>query len=326
MGDLSEDERVRLEEAFFADDSKFESLELAEEELIDAYVHHELSPEEQRQLKAKIQASKRLVARVNFARILTEKANSFVSKKTEDSIQAATLAGSPAAKQKDRWWTEFFARQPSWGMAMAACGLFILVAGIVLVSGWLRLRNESERLAAERTAVQRQKEELEKLSSEQRSEAEQLNAQLQRAQDQRTEDLKLIEELQQANKFQGKQTKESFLSSFATVFLTPGSLRSSGEQPKLTIGPGAQTARLQLALEKNDYPAYNATIKNANGTVVFHKNGLKPHHGGSRLQLLLSLPAKTLPPDDYIVHVDGVTASGQVETVNDYAFRVTTQK
>src|SRR5207248_209162 len=101
----------------------------------------------------KIQASKRLVARVNFARILTEKANSFVPKKTEDSIQAATLAGSPAAKQKDRWWTEFFARQPSWAMAMAACGLFILVAGIVLVSGWLRLRNESERLAAERTAV-----------------------------------------------------------------------------------------------------------------------------------------------------------------------------
>lgn len=206
---------------------------------------------------------------------------------------------------------------------MAVCAVLVLVVGIVLVSGWLRLRSESERLASERAALQRQKEELDKLSGQQLTRTEQLNAELQRERDQRAEDLKLIEELQRAGKLKEPTNRSPVLSTFAAVFLTPGSLRSGGGgRRELAIGPGTTTARLQLALEKNDYPNYSAEIKTADGTVVFRKDGLKPHNGGSGQQLLLSLPSRRLAPGDYNAHVDGVTASGQVESVNDYAFRV----
>lgn len=326
LGDLSEDEKTRMEEAFFADDSKFEAVEVAEDELIDAYVRNELSPEEQLQFKAKIQTSLRLMGRVNFAQILAEKANSSLSTEVEGSNQPVLSPASPAAKPKTPWWKGFFAQQPAWRMMIAACGLFIVVAGVVLVSGRLYLRHESERLAAERAAYQHQREQLEKLSTEQRTRAEQLAAELQRAQDQRAQDLKSIEELQQALKLKEAGTRQSLLGTLATVFLTPGSVRSSGTgQPELVVGPETKLARLQLALEKNDYPTYNATIKTADEAEVFRKNGLKSLNTPSGPQLRLSLPSQRLTPNNYIVHVDGVTASGQVESVNDYAFRVKTK-
>jgi len=190
----------------------------------------------------------------------------------------------------------------------------------------LRLRSESGRLASEQTALQRQKEELDKLSAEQRTKTEQLNAELQQERAQRAEDLKFIEELEQANKPKETQARQLPLSTFATVFLTPGSLRSGGSQSELTIGAGTTTARIQVALQKKEYPNYNAEIKTADGTTVFRKNGLKPISTQSGPQLLLSLPSQRLPPDNYIVHVDGVTASGQVESVDDYVFRVRSSK
>jgi hypothetical protein len=323
LGNLSEDEKTRIEEAFFADDSKFEALEVAEDELIDSYVRNQLSPEEQRQFKAKVQTSSRLLGRVNFARILAEKANSSLPKALKSSDQFVPLRALPAAKTKTRWWKRFFVQQPAWGLMTAACGLAFLV-GVVLVSGWLHLRHESERLAAERAAYRQQKEELEKLSTEQRTRAEQLTTELQQAQNQRVQDRKSIEELQQALKLKETATGKSLLETFATVFLIPGSVRSGGAgQRELVVGPETKLARLQLALEKNDYATYNATIQTADGSVVFRKNGLKPHNMPSGPQLLLSLPSRRLNPNNnYIVQVDGLTATGQVESVNDYVFRV----
>jgi len=131
LGDLSEDEKARMEEAFFADDSKFEAVELAEDELIDAYVRNALSPEEQRQFKTKLLTSPRLVERVNFARTLVAKADSLLSAEAEGSIEPAPPVSSPTAKPKTRWWAGVFAPQPAWRMAIAACAVLIFVAGIV---------------------------------------------------------------------------------------------------------------------------------------------------------------------------------------------------
>jgi hypothetical protein len=271
-------------------------------------------------------ASPRLVERVNFARALAEKAHSVLSPEAEEWIEREVSVSSPMAKPKPLWWGGFIAHQPPWGMAMAACAIFVLVGGIALFSGWSRLRSESERLSSEQAALQRQKEELDKLSVEQRTRTEQLSAELQRERDQRAEDLKLIEELQRANKLKETQPQQSILTRFATVLLTPGSLRSGGRQSVLPLGPATTTARVQVALQKNDYPKYNAEIKTPDGSVVFHKDGLKPHLTGSGPQLLLYVPTRSLSPNDYLVHVDGVTAAGQVESVDDYALPVRIEK
>ncbi len=72
LGDLSEQEKVTIEESYFADDNSFGELEIIEDELVDAYVHDELPAAERQQFEKLLQSSARLSGRVQFARILSQ--------------------------------------------------------------------------------------------------------------------------------------------------------------------------------------------------------------------------------------------------------------
>ena len=321
LGGFSEDEKTRMEDAFFADDAKFEAIELAEDELIDAYVRKELSSEELRQFKAKVLISPRLLERVRFATTLAEKAASFQTSGAEAPFKETP---TPAAETTPRGWKGFFAQRPAYGMAMAACVLLILVAGALLISGWLRLRSESERLAGERAALQRQKVELDEQSAAQQAKIDELNAQAQRQQDPRVKEPKTTDVSQLPDK-QPINSRPS-AAAFATVVLSSSGVRSSdGNHAQLVIGPHTTIAQLRISLNKIDYPSYNATIRTADDVVIVSKNNLRPYKTQFGQQLLLSVPSQTLPSDDYTVLVEGVTASGQIESVADYAFRVLKQ-
>jgi hypothetical protein len=323
LGDLSEDEKTRMEEAFFADDSKFEAVELAEDDLIDAYIRKELSPEELRRFKAKVLRSPRLLERVNFATALSEKADSFRAQEAEAPLEQAP---APAVETTPRWWKGFFAQQPAFGMAMTACVLFVLVAGALLISGWLRLRSEFEQLANERASLQRQKEELDKQLAAQRAKIDEQDAQAQRERDQRAQDAESIEQ-GGTDKLRESTNRQPSAITVATVLLTSGSLRSGDAgKPKVVIGPQAISAQLRIRLDKNEYPIYNAIVKTLDEVEVFRQPRLKPQNTRSGPQLLLSVPAQKLRPNDYTVEVEGVTPSGVTELVADYSFRVLKQK
>lgn len=73
LGSLSEEERARLEEKYFSDDTAFEEMQIAEEELIDQYVRAELSNEDRARFAAMVARSPRLAERVEFARVWKDK-------------------------------------------------------------------------------------------------------------------------------------------------------------------------------------------------------------------------------------------------------------
>ena len=308
LGDLSEDEKTRMEEAYFADDAKFEELELAEEELIDAYVRQELSPEEEEQFKARLMQSPRLVERVNFAQALAEKADStlpdadFVERDfveqdlVERDLVEPPIFVSPATQPTPGWWARLFSK-PAFQAAFATSVVLLLVGGVTLSYSWLQLRRESERLASERTELQRQKDELQKRSTEQQGSIEQLTADLQRAREQQTQDqpqikqaqdqpqIKPAQDQQQITQAQDQQRSKPELPSkpkeraqplFAAVsslVLTPGSLRSGGSDQVLKIGPNTSVAELKLQLEENDYRRYRVIVENVDdGKIVFDRS------------------------------------------------------
>jgi hypothetical protein len=314
-----------MEEAFFADDSKFAELEVAEDELIDAYVREDLSSEEQRQFVSKLRNSRRLIERVHFARALAERAPHSVAPQHEGSIQTDSSIRQHAPKTEVRWWEGVFGQQPALRVAFAACVVVILVGGLILVTGWLRLRSESERINSERAALRQQVEALDQQLSDQQARTDQLTANLQRERDQRAEDKKLIEKLLRGL---GRETRvQSILAAAASILLRPGSLRSAGDRPELALGPNTSTAQLKLALENNNYRRYSVTIRTADGDVVYRQKRLRTHKSGSGELLIFSMPARLLSPgDDYGVSANGVTSSGTVEPVSDYAFRVTAKK
>lgn len=312
LGDLSEDERARMEGAFFTDDSKFEAMRIAEDELVDAYVRNELSSAEQLQFEKNLLSSPRISERVNFARTLAEKINSAQSPDAEVSIEPVPSITSPRTESKTPWWKRTLFTQPAFSMAMAV--ILVLVAGFVLISGW-RLKNESNRIANEQAALQRRQEELDRQSREQRSQSDQRAAELQRARDQLAQDQKRFEDFKRTS----ETGQRSTLGSIVPFLLTPGGSRGSGEGHDFVIGPEASTAKLELALERNDYARYSVTIENAEEKPVISKSGLKTRNGTS---LTLMVPTKMLRPDNYIVTVKGINASGTSEPVANYQFRV----
>jgi len=302
LGELSESEKDRLEAELFADDSKLVDFELAEDELVDAYVRGELSADERRQFEAKLSNSPRLVERVNFARVFAEKVDS-----TLDEVSVTNPASGS--------WLRFFTLHPAWGTTAAAFGLIILAAGVVLFIVGLRLREQSRQLAAERSMLQRQREALDKSSSEQQAGIEQALTEAQRERDRLTEAITSIEE---------STSPATAVAAFATVFLSPGATRAQGRESTLVVRQETRTAQLKIALERNDYPTYQATIRRvADDKALVRRRGLKARKVNSSDLLVLFVPVSLIPPPhDYTLRVDGITSTGAIEDVEDYSFRV----
>ena len=71
LGLLPEEEAARLEEGYFAEDSTFEELVLAEDDLIDEYLDERLADDERRAFEARLDQRPELAARLEARRRLT---------------------------------------------------------------------------------------------------------------------------------------------------------------------------------------------------------------------------------------------------------------
>src|SRR6476620_2826112 len=144
LGKLSDSEAALLEQRYFADDSVFDDIEIAEDELIDAYVQDRLSTEDRKQFETKFLSSKKIAERVEFARMLS---TSGFSLPVDDE---------PARKG---WWPALFAfsftPNPAIRGALAG-GVALIVLGIPGSLVWMQLRDESRRLGIERAAIEQQ--------------------------------------------------------------------------------------------------------------------------------------------------------------------------
>ena len=71
LGKLSKGESARLEERSFVEDGVFEEIEIAEDELIDAYARGSLSSADRERFESKLLKSERVAERVEFAKLLS---------------------------------------------------------------------------------------------------------------------------------------------------------------------------------------------------------------------------------------------------------------
>lgn len=306
----------RIEAGFFADDAQFEELEIAEDELIDAYVRQELSDEEKQKFRARLMTSPRIVERVNFAQALAEKTSAQLLEPREEDPQTEPSPRKRTPESKT-WWEKFFVADKAFPRAVLACSALIVFGVVILGTGWMRLRSESIRLAAERELIERQKENLEKQSKEQQARADQQAADFQREREQLAEAQKQFEDQQHSQK------PEVGTPSFGTIFISllPGGVRGAGGDSELVLRPGTSTAVLKLGLESNDYPNYQVSVRKG-ATVVWNQIRLRPRQTRAGAVLAVSVPARLLTPGDYDVFVEGTSSTGQAEGVSNYKVRV----
>src|SRR5215216_1230742 len=284
LGKLSDAESARLEERYFVDESVFDEIEIAEDELIDAYVGGSLSSEDQKRFQNKLLKSERLGERVEFAKLLSK------------SASPRPVVHEPA---KAHWWDRLFYfsfQNPALRGAVVA-GLFLVVLGIPALVG-IRLSNE-RRHNLERAAIEQQKQQLAQQLADQQAKTNQLAAHLQTS---KQEEDRLQRELQATKEDLARTTDQP--AAPASIFLFSSFARDPGQRAVLTVPSNASTIRLKLVLDSDDYASYQATIKSPSGTVLT-KEGLKTSRSGRARMIALEFPSRRLSSGEYVVTVSG---------------------
>jgi hypothetical protein len=108
------------------------------------------------------------------------------------------------------------------------------------------------------------------------------------------------------------------------VTLTPGlTTRSEGDDIKrISIPPDLGTLRLRLQLTGDDYPSYRATLVRDGQSKVWTGDHLPALNDAGTKLISADIPARYLTPGDYQIKLAGQPATGSLEDVASYRFRV----
>lgn len=306
---LSDEKSAQMEERYFSDDAEFEEFEVAEEELIDRYVRGELSHSERNQLETTIAASPRLRERVQFARVWKDK----LVTATEQATVSSRIESQKIERRRTTWWSSLFgvsaeSRAPRWAVAFGV--LLLLIGGTAFVFSWLKGREEARQLAAQQ-AEQRQRE-IDKQTAAPGSPGDQIA----------TQSPQPSPNVNATAPGPTEDQNSSTRKSFVAVTLSPGVTRSEGPSNDLRIALGTREVRFTLNLRDQDYVAYRAGIHPVGRANVFSSGFVTPRRMRSGAILTINVPARRLRPGDYGIGLEGRTATGTVESVDDYSFRV----
>jgi hypothetical protein len=313
LGDLAEQEQVKLEERLFSDDDLFKLLQVAEDELMEDYLQGSLSGQENRNFETHFLAAPERRQKLRFATAL----NRYVSK---TAVREPSVSTAPAPEPISFWQSimAFFSFQnPVLGLSAVAALIIALVGVGLLYRETNRLREQLEQARMERGDTEQQKQ-LEGRLFEQRARSEKLARQLEQEQNRRTE---LEQELA---KIRPPKTIEEPAGgpNIISFFLLPGLVRDAGEVTRLKIPAGTEQVQLELDLEQDDYKIYSAQIRSDEDAEVWKRDNLKSHKAGTGKAIAIKLPAKLFTAKGYRVILSGATDNGNYEKVGTYYFAV----
>ncbi|HEY7546904.1 MAG TPA: hypothetical protein VID27_18575 [Blastocatellia bacterium] len=289
LGQLSEEEQQQVERRYFGDDDFYEQLEAVEDDLVDAYVRGRLSPPERQQFEQHFLPFEDRREKVEFAR----QWRTFV----------AGNRAKPAEKAKPRWLNFFHSRLVL--IPLAASLVLALGAGL-LAFQLARLNRQIERMREERGAQEKTAQELhEQVADEQRRSQQ------------------LLEELQnERSKREVKDRPSPSLPVIASFLLSPGLSRGAGEGGKFAVPVEATEVRLQVLFKVGDYSVYAAEVETVEGRRVWSQRALKARARGEDRSVIVTVPARLLRDEDYILTLKGITPAGEMKDVSEYSFRI----
>jgi hypothetical protein len=290
LGEVTEEEQLRLEEQVFNDDEGYQQLLALEDELKYEYAQGGLTPGQRKSFEQRFMTSAQDRQKVELAGAVLAKAYE-VRAETERALL-------PAREEKVAWWRAlgnlFTVRSPGMQFAFGAASMVLLVGGSWFMFRTVQLQDRIAVLEAERRSVGQQ-------TAADRTQQERLHQEL-AAQQKRVGDLE--------KQLSDRSTAPSFLS----FVLAPGLVRDA-EGPKRLVVPGdVGEARLQLDVKgKGVYKGYRAELQTLEGAQLWSQDVPRP---------AVAVPARFLAAGDYVVVLKGITAQGELEPVGEYYFEV----
>ena len=201
-------------------------------------------------------------------------------------------------------------RPPKWAIAFSG---LLIVALIGLFVGWLVLRQDSKRLAAQEAQLQQRQRELDKQLADLKAQQDQIAGQASVT----------PTPVESSSPPKQSQTPESPVGRpVVALSLFPGGTRSQGTSHDVRILPGTKEVHLNLRLRDASYTSYQVTIRSVDGSGGFSVDQVQPRKNNAGAVLLVRVPAGRLGVGDYLIRLNGRTSSGATEPVDDYQFRV----
>lgn len=296
LGALPEDEQWELEREFFADGALLDELSAAESELVDAYVRGQLTGDELRGFEQHYLATSRHGERVAFAGELLRAA---------DEAGASELRELPGHPRLS-WWARLLAglRAPRFALGALVAALLLLVAGAWLITQRASWRAQLNRAEEEQASQQERARALQAEITRQQERNADLNAELERRRDQP----------------QPAATAPPAQPGVLSFMLLAGV--RGGEQRTLRLAPAAASVRLLMKIERGAWQQYQVSLRPLAGGASWSPTSVKAATGRDTTTIAVVVPARRLPPGDYILTLTATDASYQTEELDRYFFRV----
>jgi hypothetical protein len=308
LGALSETDTEGLDKMSLTDGEFADQLLVVEDDLVDSYARGELSGDLLNRFTSHYLASPRNREKVKVAENLVLFADKAA---TASAISIGAISRASPAPDKTvlrkTSRTSFFSMPRlalQWGFAAAA--LIFLVAGGYLAYENLLLRREMSQTKTERTALEQREQELQRQLAAQRSadaETEQELAQVR-------ERLAQLEQKEPPD-----QTRDPKVVAFNLAPQT----RGAGQVAAISVPAETDTVAFKLEVEATGFPRYQLALKDsASGQIIWRSARLR----ATGAALRVSVPARLLKSQNYVLELSGVSAAGDAENVANYPFRV----
>jgi hypothetical protein len=320
LGALPQEEVERLDELSFTDDSFEAAVSAAEKDLVDAYVHNELTGEQLKRFTTHYLTSPLRLQKARFA-------EAFQTLMERESRASKVFSTRPVVHVTGQSRFAF----PLSMFASRSLSRWALVAAVVALVGisvWLgiqnaRLRQQAASAESQLHELQRRERELQKAGGEQlpansqetiqKSENE---ARATETQKQQSDDEQQRERLREPAK-PGQQAIASFV-------LTP-QRRNVGEVSVVTLPRDTLNVRMNLKLEPNDYRSYRVALVDPDTSQVLWRSGKLARQESNSDNVGVSLRASLLKPKTYSLHLFGTPADGPSQFMTQYSFKVVKQ-
>jgi hypothetical protein len=289
LGEVSEQERTRIELEYLKRPEALERLAAVEHELIDAYVGGELPADRRRRFEAVLLPSPAIQSRVEFARQLL-----------------AYVAGQPAPPRPS-WWQQALAAfqfRPAAQFAMATLAVVFAAAAVL---AFVQLRHARLELAR----VERERAELVARASA----PGQTPAPLQPPGGEGPAPL-------QTPPPPPGVGKPGAVPQVVTFILEPGLVRGEPSAAPAIVARETDQIRLRLRLDVQEYQSYRATVETLPGREILNRDGLHATRLNGSHVVDFTIPASSLPAGSYLVTLSGRTPAGGSTDVAVYPFAV----
>lgn len=297
LGELSELEQSALEEKYFTDPQVFNQVLETESELVDGYVHGQLSSEVRRRFEQSYMAHPARSERVKFAAALGTGLDRIEESVTR--VEQPTLTVS--------WWqrllTSLRGQPPTLRFSMALATLLVVLGGVWL---FIESRRRQQNELAQTQATREAQEQRERARPAQPTPDEAKHAQ------------RSPQQIPTPTPTLDSAPRSVFLA------LTVGGVRGADntKTPTLVIPPDTTQARLQLNLKGNNYPSYRASLQTIAGVEIFSQTGVKPRRAKTGASFVFTVPAGKLASGDYVLTLRGINPDGEVDDLSKSLFRV----